>query len=1020
MAVVAREFKDGFVQLYLDDTLKLKQSEVSGVNIGTYTDFEDEEVEKCDYNTALVGKDASFTGIEVYADGQIFVDEGGKIANININGGTLSGAPICLNASSWYGAGICLSSADYTQTGPGAILLAGGTFSGCSVNPLNGYTGHGGAIETYGGTLSVADTFFAGNSANGTGAAGGAMALMFSNNTITGGTFSGNAAYFGGAIQQNAGSMTVTEALFSGNTTVGDPTDAYAPGGGAIEIHNGATASISGSTFSANASRSGGAIYNDTYNTAVSAATVDGCLFDANTADYQGGAIYNYAVLSVADSFFDGNRVVETASNSYTSFGGAVANTKNGSLTVSGGTFSANRAVQGGAIATFIDYGSSDTANLTVSGATFTDNAASYGGGIYIQTGMTDSTTVSDTDFSGNTASWGGGAICQCFGPMSVTGGTFSTNNAVNDGGAIAVWDSGSAATTVSGATFDSNTATCGGAISHSWASAPLTVGGCMFTSNGDETTEQGGAIWNDENSTGVVTISGSTFGGNSAKEGGAVWNAGNMKFENVVLATASDTVYNCGSLAFSGMNTLGAGVVNDGKITFSPASGTEALVSNLGAFSGSGTYLVKLSSDTAAAGAKLSASAGMFTGSLSVKLDDIVSSDAFTLKNGSIGNDLVIAGETALRLSEDIGVLTVKHQALQKLVPAVSKDGSIMVWNDGSYADAYLVEIAQNDAFGNAIRIATNGTAFDVVSSAGTYFCQVAEEEGAFTADSASWTSAEIAPRQVESNGNGRADVFFATVDGKDVWSGLYQAKNSVTGEVAAIAGKNRIRDTYSGSESDANILYLSDMDNGDALFMDDIYSEFGEDARLGLIREIRAGAGDDIVDMTSDKYTAKLAGMTVRVGTGDDILWGSADGNQLFGDAGNDRITGGAGDDVIAGGAGDDVLVGGGGNDIFTFGENWGNDVVSQLDAEGNSVTLWFESGSMDKWDADNLTYIDGENSVTVSGTNSVELRFGAGTDDAARFANLKDMGAFLGSTTQSVFETEENRSKGILASL
>ncbi len=1019
---VTTKFKDGAVRLMLDGTIKAEQPEIGGVNIGTYTDYEDEEVEKCDYNAAYVGKDASFTQIEVFADGLVEVDEGGRIANVNINGGTLSGAPICVNASGWYGAGICLSSADYTQNGPGAILLAGATFSGCAVNPLNNYTGHGGAIETYGGTLSVQDSLFSGSSANGTGAAGGAMALMYSNNTITGGTFSGNTAYFGGAIQQNGGTMTVTGTLFSGNSTAGDPTKEYAPGGGAIEIHNGATASISGCTFGGNASRSGGAVYNDTYNTSVSTASVNGCLFDANSADYQGGAIYNYAALSIADSVFSGNRVVETESNTYTSFGGAVANTKNGSLTVTGGTFSANSAVQGGAIATFIDYGSSDTANLTVSGAEFNDNAATYGGGIYIQTGMADSTTVSDTDFSGNTASYGGGAVCQCFGPLSVTGGTFSANSAGNDGGAIAVWDSGNTASGISGATFDSNTALYGGAISHTWASAALTVNGCVFTANGGETTEQGGAIWNDANSTGVVTVSGCTFGGNTAKAGGAVWNAGNMKLENIVLATASDTVYNSGSLAFTGVNTLNAAVVNDGKITFSVGLGYDPLVSDLGAFSGSGTYLVKCWSPLMGgpAIATFAATAGTFTGSLSIKHDEEALSDVFTLKDGVLGNDLALVdGNWLLRLRQaDDGVLTIVHQIMRILVPEVSNDASVIAWCGDTSGSGFWTEIAQGDSFDNAIRIATDGQAFDVASAAGEYSCRTTEQNGEFTTDSSSWSNTDQTPRQVVSNGNSRADIFFATVSANDLWSSRYQAKNTVTGETASITGKNRIRDTFTGSDSDANILYLSDRLNGDALFMDDIYSEFGDAARLSLIREIRAGAGADVVDMTSDRYTAELAGMTVRGGAGNDVIWGAEGGNRLFGDEGNDRITGGTGDDLIVGGAGDDKLVGGGGNDTFAFGGNWGGDVVSQ--AAGGTVTLWFESGSLANWDEAALTYTDGVNSVRVSGVAADQITLKFGDDGSAQFNAFAAAGAFGDWTTESVFETEAGRTQGVLASL
>ena len=798
--MVEKTTKDGVVQLYLNGELKLEQEKAEYITIGTRVEYDPETWEETqlppEYDKALAGSGSTLSGVTVSWDGEAVVDEGGIFSGIQLNGGTFSASGVCRDAAGWYGAGLCMTAttADGGYFTPGvtppeavrgAIFLSGATFSGCAVNPLNGYTGHGGAVETYGGTLSVTNAMFSGNSANGSGAAGGAMALMYSNNTITGGTFSGNTAYFGGAIQQNGGTMTVNGTLFSGNTASGEATETYPTGnaGGALELHQGATASISGCMFSGNTAAQGGAVYNDTFNGAVS-----------------------------------------------------------------------------------------------------------------------------------------------------------------------------------------------------------------------------------------VAEVSGSTFSGNTAAQGGALWNGGSMRLENIVLATETDTVYNCGTLAFAGVNALGAGVVNDGEVTFVLASGTDALLSDLGVFSGDGSFLVVLSADTAVAGAKLAASAGAFSGSLSVKLDGTASGDAFTLKDGVAGNDLAIAGNAVLRLAETDGVLSVRQEELAKLVPAVSKDGSVMTWTDGEYAGEYLVEIAQNDTFAGAVRIVTNGSAFDVASAAGTYSCRAAESDGAFSAGAASWSSSGSDPRQIVSNANGRADIFFASVGENDVWSALYQAKNTVTGETASITGRNRIRDTFTGSESDANILYLSDTDNGDALFMDDIYSEFGEAARIGLIREIRAGAGADVVDMTSERYTAKLAGMTVRGGAGDDVLWGAAGGNRLFGDAGNDRITGGAGDDVIAGGAGNDKLAGGGGNDTFTFGGNWGADVVSQT-ADG-TVTLWFASGSLSNWDEASLTYTDGENSVQVSGVTAdkITLKFGEGEGYDA----LAAAGAFLESTAEAVYETEAMRTQGVLASL
>ena len=94
-----------------------------------------------------------------------------------------------------------------------------------------------------------------------------------------------------------------------------------------------------------------------------------------------------------------------------------------------------------------------------------------------------------------------------------------------------------------------------------------------------------------------------------------------------------------------------------------------------------------------------------------------------------------------------------------------------------------------------------------------------------------------------------------------------------------------------------------------------------------------------------------------------------------------------------------------GGGGDDIFCFGENWGNDIVEQL--VGGKITLWFESGSESNWNAETLTYSDGINSVTVSGTASVSLRFGAEADLPA--------GCFDDAASEKIFE---DKNKGFLA--
>jgi Ca2+-binding RTX toxin-like protein len=131
------------------------------------------------------------------------------------------------------------------------------------------------------------------------------------------------------------------------------------------------------------------------------------------------------------------------------------------------------------------------------------------------------------------------------------------------------------------------------------------------------------------------------------------------------------------------------------------------------------------------------------------------------------------------------------------------------------------------------------------------------------------------------------------------------------------------------------------------------------------------------------------------------------------LFGDKGNDRLVGASGNDVLAGGAGNDSLHGGGGNDFFVFGADWGKDIVEQL-ADGN-VTLWFADGRAANWNAETLTYTDGENSVAVNGVTADKVALKFGDDGSAQYATLAEAGVFADFTSENVFEK-----KGVLASL
>ncbi len=336
-----------------------------------------------------------------------------------------------------------------------------------------------------------------------------------------------------------------------------------------------------------------------------------------------------------------------------------------------------------------------------------------------------------------------------------------------------------------------------------------------------------------------------------------------------------------------------------------------------------------------------------------------------------------------------------------------------------------YIIEYSRDD-FQTAVRASVASTAVDSYGMpSGDYQWRVRPQDSdEWTANGTLAVKDEIdnEPKHIVSNDNAITDVFFAKPRG--TWNGGFEARHlgsmngwQGTNEAVSLRNKNKLADIVEGSD-DANILLMTDDANGDALFVDDIYSALPGDideqqSRLAKIDEIRAGAGDDIVDLTSQEFAYAGGGMTVRGGLGDDVVWANNGNNWLFGDAGNDRLVGAAGNDVIIGGAGNDSLHGGGGNDIIAFGGDWGQDTVEQL-ANGK-VTLWFDNGDDSKWDAATLTYQDGDKSVHVSGVTAKDVTLKFGDDGSGKYTDLLSAGAFAEFTSEKIFE---DRNRGMLA--
>ena len=982
MAVVKNEneFEAGKITLWLDEEL-----------VNTVTTLQNVELPNETYDTVKVGKGASVSGLTIEDGGTILVDKEGVIGALvlggsaasNYTGGVYQGGGIARNNTGWYGAAICATSAN--------ITLTEALFEDNAAEALNGYNGLGGAIEVYGGVLSITDSVFNANTAGGETAAGGAICAMSGATvTVNGGLFHKNEAAYGGALQQWGGTLSITGTEFTENIA--------RIGGGALEMHGGVTAMVKDSTFTKNTAAHGGAVYNDTYGGASADLSIENASFEQNTADL-GGAVYNYAELQITGSTFTGNTVnLPEGWNTDKGFGGAIANTISGDLAVAESTFTGNTAKNGGAIANWINYGESGSATAEITDSIFEQNSAENGGAVYQSGAATDLVTITDSDFTGNTASYAGGAVVNVFGQLVVSGGTFTENTAVNDGGAIALWNGGE----VENALFTENSAAYGGAISNSWSGPAVTISGCSFA--GNTATVSGGAIWNDNNGCEVMTVSGCTFTGNTATvSGGAIFNEYKMTLKNSTFTTVTDTVCNSGELTLSGTNSFSAAVENTGTVLFDLSDRTvadQAMVNDLAYLSGAGLYAISVKADQAEGAYRL---AGAFAESFADVVFAVQDDTGKVLDRISVAD--VAAGKRYALSVDNSGalVLTIGETAVAQHILVVPENTAV-------------VEFCLQKDDSSAVRIvpvyANSLTTYNLPDE--TLYRTAKDAGDKVIGESVVLTDAGGENRIVAAASDNRADIFFVRKP-EQVWSASYSAQHlgckdgwSGTSEKVNLLGMNKIEDIFNGAETDAAILYLTDTANGDALFVDDIYGGSFQDlaqenSRLANLNEIRAGEGDDLVDLTSQRFEYIGDSLTVRGGNGNDTIWANHGENHLFGDGGNDRIIGAAGNDWIAGGSGDDSLHGGGGDDLFLFCENWGTDIVEQL--SGGNVTLWFKNGSAENWDEVNMLYSDGGNTVKVSGVSQVNLKFG--NDGSTEFAALDQCGAFLEESSQKIFE-------------
>ena len=254
-------------------------------------------------------------------------------------------------------------------------------------------TGNGGAIHALGGNVNLAgpeSTLYGSNHLTNNQAAKGGLVYFEGDGvlTVSGGSITGNKATDnGGAIYAVSGSVKVQGGTMSGNTSDNI--------GGAIYAES-SMVQIEGGSISGNSAVFGGAV-------GIGAGTLElktGGSVTGNEARRSagteesvipcGGAFYaNNGTITVSGGSMSGNRAAE-------GYGGAIY-TKTGTVNVSGGSIGeggANTAINGAAV--FVDAGSG-----YFSGGVITGNTASSGGAVGFGVDENDAATTK-LHFSGN------------------------------------------------------------------------------------------------------------------------------------------------------------------------------------------------------------------------------------------------------------------------------------------------------------------------------------------------------------------------------------------------------------------------------------------------------------------------------------------------------------------------------------------------------------------------------------------------------------------------------------------
>ncbi len=509
---------------------------------------------------------ADFGQSDVWSGGAIYLTKGGQLTIAGGRYSNLSADQVYDKATGkWHGVGGALAEG-YTA---GTKLFVK-DYNGARVQFLNNKAYAAGGAMWLGRESDIRNADFIGNSVYGTvtdntnsdtSVDGGGAVFFGSDSTakMTDVLLKNNSSTSdGGAVAMRAPTMgnnknaklDIYDTDFVGNNAVMKGGAIYATFYDSVTERN--AVYMQDSDFVRNTAESGGAIYNDGRldkgDNKASMKIVDAD-FEYNSATVEGGAIYNAGSMTIIDTDFVGNSVVD-------GFGGAIKN--NGTITVNDTDFYDNVAYSNGAFST-----SRSTGDTTIAGGEFVGNHALADGGAL---GLYLDATVSDVDFKNNVAAKA----------IILDGKAYDAAADANGGGALFVGQKAKA--TLTNVHFlENESGVSGGAIvarhNTSVDNGYLTIKSSEFV--GNKAGKHGGAI--ESIYDGVVNIADTTFESNSAKlSGGVIYNGVDINYGNDTGVGLDST--NHGVFNLSGNNTFannvagvkGGAIFNDegGKFT--------------------------------------------------------------------------------------------------------------------------------------------------------------------------------------------------------------------------------------------------------------------------------------------------------------------------------------------------------------------------------------------------------------------------------------------------------------------